>query len=109
MTVYIDNQRASFNRMVMCHMVADNDEELLSMADKIGVQRKWHQAPGTYRSHFDVCLSKRSLAIKAGAVEISRKELGRFLLFGRRRKKLCRKRLPRYRKRLRHRKRLPVL
>jgi len=99
MSVYIDNAKASFFRMVMCHMVADTDKELLSMADKIGIHRKWHQFPGKNRSHFDVCLSKRKLAIKAGAVEINRRELGRILNNRRRKRLRQRKRLPQ-RKRL---------
>lgn len=79
MTVYVDNMRAAFGRMKMCHMVADTDEELLAMADRIGVRRKWHQYPGTHRSHFDIALSKRALAVAAGAVEVTMIELGRIL------------------------------
>ncbi len=79
MTVYVDNMRASFGRMVMCHMIADTDNELLEMADTIGVARRWHQHPGSRRSHFDVCLSKRAGAVTAGAVEISMRELGQIL------------------------------
>jgi hypothetical protein len=75
--VYVDDMRAPFGRLVMCHMVADSSEELLAMADKIGVQRKWIQKAGTYREHFDICLAKRALAVKNGAVEITLKELGR--------------------------------
>lgn len=71
MTVYVDDMRAKFGRLIMCHMIADSDEELLAMADKIGVQRKWHQYPGTHRTHFDIALSKRALAIAAGAIEIT--------------------------------------
>lgn len=76
MAVYVDDMRASFSRMVMCHMIADSSEELLAMADTIGVDRKWIQAHGTYREHFDVCKSKRAMAVEAGAIEISQRELG---------------------------------
>lgn len=74
--VYVDDMRAKLGRMVMCHMLADSDEELLAMADKIGVSRQWHQYPGTPRSHFDIALSKRALAVAAGAREISWRQTG---------------------------------
>lgn len=79
MCVYVDDMRAPYGRMVMCHMVADTEEELLSMADRIGVARRWHQKPGTARSHFDICRSKRALAIEAGAVAVTQRELGRMI------------------------------
>jgi hypothetical protein len=75
MTVYVDDMRAPFGRMKMCHMLADTTEELLAMADQIGVARKWLQKAGTPREHFDIALSKRALAVKAGAVEIDRHRL----------------------------------
>ena len=77
MPVYIDNWGARYGRMVMCHMRADNTEELLTMADAIGVDRKWIQAKGTRHEHFDVCLSKRSTAIRMGAIEMSPKDMAR--------------------------------
>jgi hypothetical protein len=61
--------------MVMCHMMADTTDELLAMADRIGVARKWIQHPGTEREHFDVCKTKRALAVEAGAIEFGRAEL----------------------------------
>ncbi|UCP00055.1 DUF4031 domain-containing protein [Metapseudomonas lalkuanensis] len=74
MTVYVDNMHESklgnFGRMKMSHMIADTTEELLSMAARIGVQRRWLQYPGTHKEHFDIALSKRALAVAAGAVEI---------------------------------------
>jgi hypothetical protein len=76
MTVYVDNMRARFGRMIMCHMLADTEEELLEMADKIGVARKWHQHAGMPKSHFDISLSKRALAVKHGAVEITWRQAG---------------------------------
>jgi len=60
----------------MCHMIADSTEELLEMADKIGVKRKWIQWAGTPKEHFDICLSKRAMAVLQGAEEISQRELG---------------------------------
>lgn len=81
MTVYVDDMRAAFGRMVMCHMWADTLDELLAMADRIGVARKWIQGHpelsfGKHRRaswiHFDIALSKRALAVKAGAEETDR-------------------------------------
>ncbi len=79
MSVYIDNMNAPYGRMKMCHMIADTTEELLAMADKIGISRKWLQKPGTYEEHFDVCTAKKKLAIEQGAQEITMRELGRML------------------------------
>lgn len=79
MTVYVDTMRAPFGRLVCCHMVADSTAELLEMADKIGLARKWLQYAGTWKEHFDVALSKRALAIANGAKEVTIMELGRML------------------------------
>ncbi len=73
MAVYVDKVRHRFGRMIMCHMVADTKRELFAMAKVIGVNLRWFQdhprAP-----HFDICLSKRSRAIAAGAVDATREE-----------------------------------
>jgi len=75
MSVYVDSMNARFGRMVMCHMVADTRAELLAMADRIGVARRWIQHPGTDGEHFDICKAKRAAAVAAGAIEIGRREL----------------------------------
>jgi NRPS condensation-like uncharacterized protein len=74
-SVYVDDMEAPFGRMKMCHMVADSTEELLAMVDRIGVQRKWIQKVGTNREHFDIALSKKALAVQAGAVAITLRQL----------------------------------
>jgi hypothetical protein len=79
MTVYVDDMGARFGRMIMYHMLADTTTELLAMADRIGVDRQWLQKPGTYSEHFDIAKGKRELAVAAGAVEVTRSELGRIL------------------------------
>lgn len=72
MTVYVDDMRAKFRRMVMCHMIADTDEELHTMAAVIGVRRQWWQGPPEHKySHYDICLAMRKKAVLAGAVQIS--------------------------------------
>lgn len=75
MTVYVDTMRAAYGQMIMCHMIADTDEELHEMADRIGVKRRWHQKAGTAHSHYDICLSKRKLAIGFGAKVVTNREL----------------------------------
>ena len=75
MTVYVDDAQIPFGRMRMSHMMADTTEELLGMADRIGVQRRWLQYGGEPREHFDVAESKRRLALKAGAQLVTDREL----------------------------------
>jgi len=75
MPVYVDDMRAKFGTMIMCHMVADTIAELHEMADRIGVQRRWFQGPGKSRyPHYDISISKRALAIAFNAVEIRMRE-----------------------------------
>lgn len=64
----------------MCHMIADTTDELLAMADQIGVQRKWIQDAGTYNEHFDICQSKKAKALQLGATEVTLMQLGRILV-----------------------------
>ncbi len=80
MSVYVDDYGAAFGRMIMSHMMADSTAELHAMADKIGVARRWIQKAGTYREHYDVCLSKRKLAIANGAIEVTPKEMVQWYL-----------------------------
>ncbi|MBP0439616.1 DUF4031 domain-containing protein [Tianweitania sediminis] len=80
MAVYVDDMKASFGRMVMCHMWADTRDELFAMADRIGVARKWFQRPASAGvigmnaswEHFDIAQSKRAMAIRFGAIETDR-------------------------------------
>jgi hypothetical protein len=79
MSVYVDDMRARFGRMVMCHMIADASEELHAMAARIGVARRWVQDEGMHREHYDVSLGARREAVKLGAVEVTQMQLGRIL------------------------------
>lgn len=69
MAVYIDDMwryaMGQFRGMKMSHMIADTDEELHAMAKSIGLKRRWFQG-----DHYDVSMSLRAKAVKAGAVEI---------------------------------------
>ncbi len=81
--VYVDNMyetgMGNFGRMKMSHMIADTTEELLTMADSIGVQRKWIQHPGTCNEHFDVAMSARKKAIALGAQAINLRDYARMI------------------------------
>ena len=82
MSVYIDNARLPYGRMLMSHMIADTIEELDSMANRIGISHKWRQK-GHYDicqskrklAHYDICQSKRKLAIAYGAISVSQREI----------------------------------
>lgn len=40
MAVYIDKMNAQYRNMIMCHMLADTEQELINMAKNIGVDLK---------------------------------------------------------------------
>lgn len=82
MSVYVDDMKAPYGRMIMCHMVADSEEELHAMADAIGVARRWFQ-----NDHYDIALGKRRLAIERGAMEITWEQAGRWMTVGRMRRR----------------------
>lgn len=75
MAVYVDDMFRPYRGMKMCHMMADSEDELLDMADRIGVARTWIQYPGTPRVHFDIAASKRARAVRAGAREVTQRDL----------------------------------
>lgn len=79
MTVYVDDmyliEMGHYGCMRMSHMIADTDHELHAMADRIGVARRWFQDKSS-GAHYDIAMSKRALAIKCGAVEITLKQCG---------------------------------
>lgn len=59
----------------MSHMLADTHEELLAMVRRIGVMERWIQKPDTPGEHFDVCDSKRALALKHGTVAVTSRQI----------------------------------
>jgi len=77
--VYVDKMKTQYRRMVMSHMLADSLEELHTMADRVGLKRKWFQNHKT--PHYDLCQAKRALAIQLGAVEIERRQVGKLIKF----------------------------
>ncbi len=73
MPVYVDNYRARFRGMIMCHMVADTLDELHAMADGIGMARRWFQNKAG-KPHYDIPLDLRERAIALGAIEINMRQ-----------------------------------
>lgn len=77
--VYIGKLEFPYRGMIMSHMASPDLNELHEMADKIGINRKWfqdHKNNGKSKHpHYDICKSKKQLAIKYGAVEVSDREL----------------------------------
>jgi len=72
MSVYVDKSIYKFGRMMMCHMIADTPDELHTMANHIGVGRWLQFPPKASFWHYDICKSKRSMAINLGAIECDR-------------------------------------
>jgi hypothetical protein len=72
MTVYIDDAFNYLGRSVMCHMVADEEEELHAMAEWLGLKREWFQGNNRI-PHYDVAKTLRESAIRAGALPVTQR------------------------------------
>lgn len=76
--VYVGKFEYPFGRMLMSHMASPDIEALHKMADAIGINRKWFQNKDKgdkLTPHYDICKSKKQLAIQLGAIEIGDREL----------------------------------
>ena len=77
MTVYVDSfylsPRGRLGRMKMSHMVADTEEELIAMAEAVGVHPRHIQRKRIV--HFDISLGARNRAVALGAIEVTTREL----------------------------------
>jgi hypothetical protein len=73
MAVYVDKAQNQLGRMRMSYLVADTEEELHAMADRIGLRRERFQPKSS--PHYDVSRQKRALALRFGAIEVDRKGL----------------------------------
>lgn len=76
MPVYVGTIEWPFRNMIMFHLVADTNEELHAMVDKIGVNRKWFQTGASHGiDHYDICKSKKVLALQNGAIEMNDRDI----------------------------------
>jgi Protein of unknown function (DUF4031) len=73
-TIFVDDMRARLGRMIMCHMIADSEAELHAMAERIGIPRRSYQG-----DHYDISRSKRAMAVRAGAREVTLRQLAAML------------------------------
>jgi Protein of unknown function (DUF4031) len=60
-----------------CHMVSDaSEDELHDFAAQIGLRRSWAQLrPQASAAHYDLLPFRRALAVKLGAIEVTRRDL----------------------------------
>lgn len=81
MSVYVDDLfpvmvTRKWRWPMVAHLVADSEEELHRFAASVGLRRPWYQQ-GHY--HYDLTPNKRLAAIKAGALQVSRREMARIV------------------------------
>jgi hypothetical protein len=62
------------NNHEWCHMWSPDVNELKELAKKIGLQPGWIQNSRGF-VHFDLVASKRTIAVKYGAVEVDMREM----------------------------------
>jgi len=85
MAVYVDPIREHppfHGQTLWCHMIADTEEELHAMAERIGMRREWYQG-----DHYDLRPETRARAVAEGAQEMSMREIARRVCAERKRRR----------------------
>ena len=77
MSVYIDTLMNPYKGKKVCHMIADTEDELISMILTVGGKMENQLDAGTADSRFDVNERQRELALENGAIEISKSHLAK--------------------------------
>ena len=76
MTLYVDNVRTPYGRMLLSHMAADTPEELERARIQLGLPISAVHNAGTEREHIDLSAAKRREAIDLlGAVPVTPRDL----------------------------------
>lgn len=73
MAVYVDSANILWHGMIVSHLIADDLDELHTLAIAIGLKKEWFQ--DKVYPHYDVNLEKKKLAIKMGALEVTSKDI----------------------------------
>lgn len=80
MTIYVDDsfipaKLPGMRPAIWCHLTADTKDELHAFARSIGLRRSWFQDKARGLWHYDITKTVRIKAVKAGAVEISWRDM----------------------------------
>lgn len=75
MTVYVNDceprrQFRNIRNKVWCYMIADSEDELHAMAERVGIKRQWFQERSPI-SHYDVTPKRRAKVVASGAIALS--------------------------------------
>ena len=78
MSVYIDPEthcipNGKYRWDTVTHLFADTEDELHRFASMIGMKREWFQNKESLK-HYDLNSNRRRMAIKAGAIQLNRKD-----------------------------------
>lgn len=80
MAVYVDELQVWPNAWGpflegLCHLAADTLDELHAFASRLGMKHEWFQPGRGRHPHYDLVKSRRDLAVKLGAQEVSGRDL----------------------------------
>lgn len=75
MAAYVDEAIWPYAGRLWCHLLADDIEELHRFAAQLGLKRISYQGPPrTKKPHYDITGFERDLALRLGAIAITRHE-----------------------------------
>ncbi len=72
--IYVDEAIFPYRNQMWCHMYSLNVWALHDFAKSIGLKRSWFRAREEF-PHYDLSPSKRAKAVKAGAIEVTCREM----------------------------------